>query len=177
MNDSYKYGILRRYSQFDQLRERVAPLLRAVTPPFPPKHGVRSATWGLGPAELEERRSADWPIIVFSSVVFRPNFGCSHFFARLRCTVRPIFVCDIGKQYAACYSNRCDTDNFPDAAREQAPLRAGNAPETYVLFFYRSVKSDAVTPMAAFTHRFVTHCSALTPPPFPLLSYSWQSKR
>lgn len=56
MNDGCKYGVLRRYSQFDQLRERVAPVLRTVTPPFPPKNSIRSATVGLRPGELEERR-------------------------------------------------------------------------------------------------------------------------
>lgn len=56
MNDGYKYSVFKRYSQFDQLRESVARILRAITPPFPPKHGVRSATVGLGQAELEERR-------------------------------------------------------------------------------------------------------------------------
>lgn len=56
MNDGYKYSVTKRYSQFEQLRESVARLLRAVTPPFPPKHGMRSATVGLGQPELEERR-------------------------------------------------------------------------------------------------------------------------
>lgn len=56
MNDGYKYGVLRRYSQFDQLQERVAPVMRTVTPPFPPKKKIRSATVGLQPADLEERR-------------------------------------------------------------------------------------------------------------------------
>lgn len=56
MNDGYKYGVLRRYSQFDRLRERVAPVLRTVTPPFPPKNNIRSATVGLRPEDLEERR-------------------------------------------------------------------------------------------------------------------------
>lgn len=56
MNDGYKYGVLKRYSQFDQLRERVAPVVRSVTPPFPPKNNIRSATVGLQPADLEERR-------------------------------------------------------------------------------------------------------------------------
>ncbi|CAN0023662.1 unnamed protein product [Hapterophycus canaliculatus] len=56
MNDGYKYGVLRRYSQFDQLRERVARVVRTVTPPFPPKHSMRSAFVGFGPAELENRR-------------------------------------------------------------------------------------------------------------------------
>jgi len=45
MNDGYKYGVLRRYSQFDRLR-----------PPFPPKNNIRSATVGLRPEDLEERR-------------------------------------------------------------------------------------------------------------------------
>lgn len=56
MNDGYKYVVARRYSQFDQLRARVAPDLRAVTPPFPPKRGVRSAMMGLGQEGIEERR-------------------------------------------------------------------------------------------------------------------------
>lgn len=56
MNDGYKYGVLRRYSQFDQLRERVARVIRTTTPPFPPKSSIRSSTVGLGPAALEERR-------------------------------------------------------------------------------------------------------------------------
>lgn len=56
MNDGYKYVIARRYSQFDDLRVRVAPLLHVVTKPFPAKHGVRSAIVGLRPDELEERR-------------------------------------------------------------------------------------------------------------------------
>eukprot|EP00752_Nemacystus_decipiens_P006700 g6023.t1 len=57
MNDGYKYGVLRRYSQFDQLRERVAPVVRTVCPPFPPKNKIRSATVGLQQADLEERRT------------------------------------------------------------------------------------------------------------------------
>ncbi|CBN77899.1 similar to intersectin 2 [Ectocarpus siliculosus] len=56
MNDGYKYGVLRRYSQFDQLRERVSRVIRTTTPPFPPKSSIRSSTVGLGPADLEERR-------------------------------------------------------------------------------------------------------------------------
>lgn len=56
MHDGYKYTVMKRYSQFEHLRESVARLLRAFTPPFPPKHGMRSATVGLGHAELEERR-------------------------------------------------------------------------------------------------------------------------
>ncbi|CAB1100167.1 unnamed protein product [Ectocarpus sp. CCAP 1310/34] len=56
MNDGYKYGVLRRYSQFDQLRERVSRVIRTTTPPFPPKCSIRSSTVGLGPADLEERR-------------------------------------------------------------------------------------------------------------------------
>lgn len=56
MNDGYKYAVTRRYSQFDELRVRVLPVLRVVTPSFPPKHGVRSAVVGLGPDGIEERR-------------------------------------------------------------------------------------------------------------------------
>lgn len=59
MNDGYSYTVRRRYSQFDQLRERVARFLRHVTPPFPPKHGVRSATMGLPANIIEERRWVD----------------------------------------------------------------------------------------------------------------------
>lgn len=56
MNDGYRYGVLRRYSAFYQLRERIATVVRTVTPPFPPKSNIRSATLGLRPADLEARR-------------------------------------------------------------------------------------------------------------------------
>lgn len=56
MNDGYKYGVLRRYSAFYQLREHIATVVRTVTPPFPPKSNFRSATLGLRPADLEVRR-------------------------------------------------------------------------------------------------------------------------
>lgn len=56
MTDGYKYTVMRRYSQFDQLGARVTPHIRMALPPFPPRHGWRSATVGLRPEDLEERR-------------------------------------------------------------------------------------------------------------------------
>ena len=58
MNDDYKYVVLRRYSQFDQLRERVARTVRIVTPPFPPKFGQASIV-GLSPADIANRKWVD----------------------------------------------------------------------------------------------------------------------
>ncbi|CAM9829316.1 unnamed protein product [Ascophyllum nodosum] len=56
MNDDYKYVVLRRYSQFDQLRERVAEMVRVVSSPFPPKLGFRASFGGLSPADIENRK-------------------------------------------------------------------------------------------------------------------------
>ncbi|CAM9520567.1 unnamed protein product [Choristocarpus tenellus] len=55
-NDGVVYVVKKRYSQFDNLRGRVAHLHRASSHPFAPKQGLKSSTMGLREAELEERR-------------------------------------------------------------------------------------------------------------------------